>query len=321
MPLREKRTTLEAGALLRRIVKGMRIAGLVREATELAAAAATAEEERETRPPGGAAAANAESAVSVESAPTVSCLMVSRNRLALVKRSVESYLWQTHPHRELVVVRDPRAPSREIEEYIESLSRPDVVLVRPRGQPTLSALRNASLEAASGDVVCQWDDDDLGHPDRLRVQLTAMIEEGSSAVFLQDDLHHFIETGEVYWVSYREGLVPCLPGTALLRRSAVRPYLDAAAFSDRSEDTLSLARLQCPVTLVGGLPHLYVYSFHDNNTWDEAHRRGFANRFAVDAGPHEAELARELGGLGLVVSPRRGPRGAYFQVESGAPRR
>jgi len=50
-----------------------------------------------------------------------------------------------------------------------------VVLVEnARRRAPLGLLRNAAISAASGRYVTQWDDDDLHHPDRVRVMLHAL---------------------------------------------------------------------------------------------------------------------------------------------------
>ena len=122
----------------------------------------------------------------------VSCLMVtlaSPARIAFVKRSVAAYCAQTHPRSELVMVLDEGSAGAraEIGDYLASLGRDDIRVVETPGRPTLGALRNISREAARGEVHCQWDDDDLHHPDRLAVQLDHLLSSGAGeATCLQD---------------------------------------------------------------------------------------------------------------------------------------
>lgn len=100
---------------------------------------------------------------------TISCLAVTRAvRLAALERSMRAFARQTWPRRELVVVHDGGAA---LQTSIESLAAGfpgcDIrVHGEAPGRP-LGALRNASVERATGTLVCQWDDDDLYHPERL----------------------------------------------------------------------------------------------------------------------------------------------------------
>jgi glycosyltransferase involved in cell wall biosynthesis len=294
------RTTLEPRTLIPHMMKLVRLrGGDTRPLEAIAAEAGRLHEPSEPLP----------------AAPKISCLMVSRNQLALVARSVRAYLAQSYPHRELVIVRDPAASSHDLAAYLTSLGRSDIELVCPAEPASLSVLRNVSLARATGDLVCQWDDDDIVHPDRLRIQLDAMREDGVPASFLQDDFHYFERTGEMYWIRWHASAMRCLPGTAMVRRSLARAYSDHPLYSARSEDTLFLISLACRTLLLGGMPYLYIYTFHDNNTWNEAHRRGIVKLYSADVAPREAVFRDELQRLGLVVSPRERPQGRAFQVE------
>jgi glycosyltransferase involved in cell wall biosynthesis len=297
------RTTLEPRTLVPRLMKVLRLQGNAAKALDAFAAAAASGLQEPSEP--------------LAETPKISCLMVSRNRLELVARSLRSYLEQTYPNKELVIVRDPAAPSPELAAYLSSLARSDIELICPDGILSLSALRNLSLDRARGDVVCQWDDDDIMHPDRIRIQLDAMREDRASASFLQDDFHYFGRTGEMYWIRWSESAMRCLPGTVMIRRSMARPYSDNPLYSTRSEDTLFLTSLACRTTLVGGMPYLYVYTFHDNNTWDEVHRRGIVKLYSADVSSSEAAFRDELRKLGLEVSLRERPGVRAFQVEAG----
>lgn len=292
------RTTVDPRALIPPMLKALRLRGGDTRPLE-----AIASEIGRVREPDAA----------LPAAPKISCLMVSRNELSLVARSIRSYVAQSYPHKELVIVRDPAAPWHELAAYLTALGRSDIELVCPARPASLSALRNRSLVCATGDVVCQWDDDDLVHPERLRIQLEAMRDDNVAASFLQDDFHYFERTGEIYWIRWHGSPLRCLPGTAMFRTAIAQSYSEHPLYAARSEDTMFLVSLPCRTTLLGGMPYLYVYSFHDNNTWDEAHRRGIVKLYSADVAPHEAMFRDELGRLGLAAS--RGGRG--FQVAAG----
>jgi hypothetical protein len=60
----------------------------------------------------------------------------------------------------------------------QTLPRKELVMVvnaaaTAPAQGCWSTSRHISIESATGDVLCHWDDDDLYHPERLERQLTA----------------------------------------------------------------------------------------------------------------------------------------------------
>ncbi|MDA8359994.1 MAG: glycosyltransferase family A protein [Actinomycetota bacterium] len=88
-------------------------------------------------------------------------IIPTRNRPQFVGAAVDSVLRQTHPAREIVVVRDgPQAvvPGSLPNDLIRVLDRP------PEG---VAAARNAGVAATSAEWLCFLDDDDLWHPERL----------------------------------------------------------------------------------------------------------------------------------------------------------
>jgi hypothetical protein len=44
---------------------------------------------------------------------------------------------------------------------------------------TLGTLRGLSLDVATGEIVCQWDDDDCHHPDRILHQVQQMTRQAA----------------------------------------------------------------------------------------------------------------------------------------------
>src|SRR6202035_1136436 len=104
----------------------------------------------------------------------------------------------------------------------------------PVGQ-TLGELRNASVAAARGETVCQWDDDDRYHPRRLELQFAAMRVENTEFCFLTDQLHLFIADRTMYWDDWNLEVHPLtlVEGTMLGSKAALGRYPALA----RGEDT------------------------------------------------------------------------------------
>ncbi|MBF8224472.1 glycosyltransferase [Halomonas sp. 328] len=116
--------------------------------------------------------------------PLVSVYLPTYNRLALLKRAVESVLCQTYKNIELIVVDDGSDDGTQ--EYLEDLSKNDgrvrvfykSQFDKKKGAP---ASRNIAIINANGRYVTGLDDDDYFHKDRIRV-LMGHVNEGYSCV-------------------------------------------------------------------------------------------------------------------------------------------
>jgi glycosyltransferase involved in cell wall biosynthesis len=221
----------------------------------------------------------------------VSCSMVTRpspERLVHVKRSINYYLQQTHANRELVIVLDegPEPDKIAIEEHVAGLERGDLRVVRADGAPTLGRLRNLAIEAARGEVVAVWDDDDIHNPRRLALQVAALQDSGAIATFLSEALHLFCATREVYWTNYKNTEQKCLPGTGLFKRSVLARYPESGASSQRGEDTSFCLRLlaEGAVHFMDDSAQLYTYVSHGRNTSGNQHHQMLARELGVSRG-------------------------------------
>ena len=143
----------------------------------------------------------------------ISCLMVTRpspERFELLKGSLACFQAQTYPSRELVMVLD-QGPSEWVERIKDYQAELGVgaTLVQPGTKHSVGALRNLSVQAASGSVLCPWDDDDFSHPTRLVEQYDLLIREGAIAVALQEILCLYRQSREMYWMNYRNAPTRC----------------------------------------------------------------------------------------------------------------
>jgi glycosyltransferase involved in cell wall biosynthesis len=222
----------------------------------------------------------------------ISCLMVTRptaRRIVFAMRSIDCYRRQTHSDRELVVVIDGRASSEDVSALlaqIGSLGRSDIRVEIANGQPSLGALRNLSVAAAGGEVVCQWDDDDLCHPERLERQSAALDPDHRQAVYLQEVMQYFPDRQALYLTNWHATPAAGHPGTLMARRDAAVRYPERGEGADRGED-LEVALGLIARGAVGYLrdaPHLYLYVSHGDNSWDEGHHGMLARTLSVSKG-------------------------------------
>lgn len=159
----------------------------------------------------------------------VSCLMVTLpvpERFEFCRRSIAAFCAQTLPRKKLVMVVNGGSDGARARllEYVASLKRRDVRVITPPGQLNLGQLRNISVESATGDVLCHWDDDDLYHPERLERQVTALTTGDHEAVLLSEVVQYFPQTRSLYCTNWKATEAGGHPGTLMARRSAdIRP--------------------------------------------------------------------------------------------------
>lgn len=231
----------------------------------------------------------------------VSCLTVTDGRLLLLKQAIACYCDQTWPERELVIVTagGPRYV-RAIDRHLSELGRDDIRLV-PVDEPRtpLGRLRNIAIDASRGDMLCQWDDDDLSNPRRIELQHRA-IAGGAIASCIADHLHFSVEERALRRVSWQcrgaRGLSGMAAGTIMAPRSVAARYPEDGPNASIGEDSYFLEALMRhgEVAPVLGCPEVYVYRFHGRNTMSAMHHRRIAGYCAgLEGVPREARAQIE----------------------------
>jgi hypothetical protein len=102
--------------------------------------------------------------------PAVSCLMPTYNRRPFVARAIRYFRQQDYPDKELVVIDDG-------EDRVEDLvptDDPSIRYLRLDQRATIGRKRQIACEAADGDVMVQWDDDDWYGPTRVSRQVAPL---------------------------------------------------------------------------------------------------------------------------------------------------
>ncbi len=212
------------------------------------------------------------------SLPLISALMVTHDRLRLARRSIRSFAAQTYPNKELVIVSDGKKEYLDsLRRYVDEIRLKSVIFIDVEGDNTLGKLRNVSLDSASGQVVCQWDDDDCNHPERMMIQFRHMLENNARACLLTDHLQYLEAERKLVWVDWtlggREGRDQLLPGTIMLFLDDHFRYPEEGEYARQGEDTVFLYKIcdQAPVTPLVGKGYLYLYTYHGRNTFDAEH--------------------------------------------------
>ncbi|MDR3415100.1 MAG: glycosyltransferase family A protein [Nevskia sp.] len=224
--------------------------------------------------------------------PKISCLMVTRGRLPRARLAIDCYLRQTYPDKELVIVTE--SPEPELDEHLAALNHPDLRLVTvPPSTGRLGALRNVAVEQARGELVCQWDDDDLYDPQRLEVQYGILRQAQAQACLMQRWL--------LWWPARRRLAVSRArrwEGSILCLKSAMPRYPDLA----QGEDTPAIQQL-CVSARVAlfSLPQLYLYVWHGSNTCTDTHFESLWSNATVRIADAEYDTALKRLALRLPV--------------------
>jgi glycosyltransferase involved in cell wall biosynthesis len=218
----------------------------------------------------------------------VSCLMVTKpraRRYSYFLKSIDAYLNQTFPMTELIVLLGGGEPEAEraAGEHIARLNRRDIRIVRQPGPLTLGAVRNLSEAEAQGEFLCQWDDDDLHHPNRVRRQLETLCKAEAGACYLQETLQFLAGPRELYWTNWLMTSGGAHPGTMMRRRGFAARYREGGKEAALGEDTelLSDLRQETMVAPLSGEPHLFVYVTHGDNAWPVEHHRMLIERLSL----------------------------------------
>jgi len=102
----------------------------------------------------------------------VSCIMPTYNREDLIRVALQCYLSQDWPDKELVVIDDGAETVRDLVKHWV----PDAVYIYLAEKQMIGTKRNLACEAARGEVVCHFDDDDWSAAGRVRDQATRLLE-------------------------------------------------------------------------------------------------------------------------------------------------
>lgn len=109
-----------------------------------------------------------------QSRPLVSCIMPTAGRRAFVAQAVAYFLRQEYGPAELIVVDDGADAVADL-----LPADPRLRYLRLPQRRSVGAKRNLACEAAAGEIVVHWDDDDWSAPRRLRYQVEELLRQGA----------------------------------------------------------------------------------------------------------------------------------------------
>jgi glycosyltransferase involved in cell wall biosynthesis len=253
----------------------------------------------------------------------ISCLCITRgDRPGLLSEAVSDFVRQTFPDRELVILHDGgEKVHARVGAIVAAHAGASIRIERTEPGPRLGELRNVAVARARGEWICQWDDDDRYHPERLRLQWEHAQSEQAAVNYLVDQLHWFGPDNTLFWDDWSGEFYPMnvIQGTILARRDVMPPYPDIG----RGEDTLqthALLRAEASnafrVSRLRGMGWCYIYRYHGGNVWDAAHHRAISAVKRLDQArllPRLALLRNRLKDYWPALPSMRTPVGPRFE--------
>lgn len=140
----------------------------------------------------------------------VSCIMPTYNRRRFVPLALRWFLAQDWPHRELIIVDDG---PESVADLLPDDAR--IRYVRLERKHTIGAKRNLACQAARGEVIVHWDDDDWSSAGRLTYQVSSLLQARVDACGLARIHYHQPTTGRSWQYVYPEGQASWVSGNTL----------------------------------------------------------------------------------------------------------
>lgn len=183
---------------------------------------------------------------------------------------------QDYPNKELLISfpRKDKLTPHVIDRIIAS-NDIGVIKVQRDDEISLGDARNQAIAMSNGEYFCTWDDDDWYHNNRLSYQIHYLLD--PVAKFKASILNQLILFDSITRRAYLSFLYPW-ENTLLCRKDIFNNY--GYSNKDRGEDSTIIDLLDGSQQLLhlGGAPFLYIYIYHDQNTWGYSHFKTFMNR-------------------------------------------
>jgi glycosyltransferase involved in cell wall biosynthesis len=199
--------------------------------------------------------------------PLISCICITRGKPHLLQRAIGCFDAQTYANRELIILYedDDDLVRNFLKQNTFALSV-KIIEVSASPKRNLGELRNIAIAAASGEFICQWDEDDWCHAGRLSFQYEGIANTGYKASILTKWLIFDCTKGNAYISNERlwEGSILCSKSIIQQKKyehlqmgedTAVISYLKAGNYIFEMKDRMGL----------------YIYVYHGHNTWHRTH--------------------------------------------------
>jgi glycosyltransferase involved in cell wall biosynthesis len=190
----------------------------------------------------------------------ISCIMPTANRRCFIPGAIARFLAQDYASCELLILDDG-------DDAVADLipPNPSVRYLRVPRHRTLGAKRNAACEAARGDIILHWDDDDWYGPRRVRLQVEPLEKEAAEVSGLSRVLFSNLDGSSAWEYVYPPSATPWIYGATLCYRKSIwkkHPFDDVSI----GEDTRFACKLLKDRVAVLSDNTIFVGLVHRDNT-------------------------------------------------------
>jgi glycosyltransferase involved in cell wall biosynthesis len=192
--------------------------------------------------------------------PRVSCIMPTCDREPFVPRAVRQFLDQRGPDAELIIVDDG---ARAVDDLVPADDR--IRYLRLAARRSIGHKRNLACEAATGDIIVHWDDDDWMAPTWIATQVAALAASGADVTGLSQPYFHHAARRRAYRYAYPRGARPWVHGGTLCYTRALwrrNPFPDVSHGEDLRFQWSDVAKTIVAHDRTGE----YIAGLHDHNT-------------------------------------------------------
>jgi len=125
--------------------------------------------------------------------PLISCKMITYGRVEMLEESLHSFLQQTYSPKELIIVNDYPLQTLVFDHPEVKIFNLDYTF------STIGEKENFAMEKCSGDIICQWDDDDVALPNHLS-NVAKLIGDNNIIHWKTGVLCHITGIEQVGWI-------------------------------------------------------------------------------------------------------------------------
>jgi glycosyltransferase involved in cell wall biosynthesis len=198
-------------------------------------------------------------------------MITKATNIKFIDDAIYCYAIQTYGNRELVIVTDCDSGTlNNLRHFLKKYGNENIKLVPLKEKLPLGALRNVSVDNASGEYCIQWDDDDLYHSERIERQYDKLISGDYDYCFINSFMMYFSNTHLLSINKWTHGgRLQGFPGSILFKKGIDFKYPGLS----REEDVEIVNHPELKKCILYGLPYLYVYVYRgfNTNTYEHFH--------------------------------------------------
>lgn len=166
----------------------------------------------------------------IKNLPLVSIIVTTKNRLNLLKETIESIKNQTYSNTELIIVDDGSTDGTK--EFFQSSNELIYIYIEPKNSKGGNYARNIGIKKSKGEFIAFCDDDDIWHPTKIEKQLQVISSNPNIGLVYCGLIYHLISKDKdlsiyKYPNKHIQGdiskkvlyTIPCVTSTILTKRS------------------------------------------------------------------------------------------------------